>query len=232
MKRLSKIILAGSLCFALALPAFAENKEQKRLQESTEVLREVLSSHGGIPSEALDKAMCVLVYPNVKKVGVGIGVSYGRGVLTCRAGLQKDASWSAPAMFTLNVSSVGPQVGTIANDYVLLIMTQNGAEKLLSGKMKLGADASAAAGPSGANAQGFNDGQLNADILTYARSRGGWFAGASLANSAIGSDNVANRDLYDKDITASQIVRDGSVSVPASAEPLIALLDDAKTSSK
>jgi lipid-binding SYLF domain-containing protein len=149
------------VCFAISLPLFAENKYSKRLAESTTVLTTILDKHE-IPQDVLDKAVCVLVYPGVKKVAVGIGATYGRGVLSCRTGNEMAGKWSAPAMYTLDTGSLGVQLGSTSTDYVLLVMTTRGANKVLSGKLKLGADANATAGPSSANAAGFND--PNVDI--------------------------------------------------------------------
>ena len=139
------------------------------MADSTTVLKTILDKHE-IPQNVLDKAACVLVYPGVKKVGVGLGVSYGRGVLVCRTGAKMTGPWSAPAMYTLDTGSLGAQLGSTSTDYVLLVMTERGADKVLSGKLKLGADAHAVAGPSGANAAGFND--PNVDILSYSQSKG------------------------------------------------------------
>lgn len=158
----------------------------------------------------------------VRKVGVGIGVTYGRGVLVCRSGINMDGAWSAPAMYRLNVGSLGIQLGSSQTDYVLLVESQQGAIKILSGKLKLGADASAVAGPTGAKAVSAND--INVDILTYSRAKGGPFAGAVLGSASMDSDDDANKSLYGKPLHATQIVRNGIVPVPNSGKPLIAVL--------
>jgi lipid-binding SYLF domain-containing protein len=224
--RTMKKSLLAVLCLAIALPAFAQTKVDKRLSESTAVLKTLLSKPDGINKALLDKADCVLVYPSVKKVGVGIGVSYGRGVLVCRSGKEMRGKWGAPVMYTLDTGSLGAQLGSTATDYVLLVMSQRGADKVLSGKLKLGADANATAGPSSANAAGFND--PNVDILTYSQAKG-LFAGVSLGSASLASDNDANKALYGKDIDAMEIVR-GDAAVPAAGKPLVDLLD--KTSPK
>ena len=211
------------MCVAAALPLVGQGKQAKRLTDSTAVLQTILDKKE-IPQNILDKAACVLIYPSVKKVGIGVGVSYGRGVLVCRTGPKMDGTWSAPAMYTLDTGSLGPQLGTTATDYVLLVMTQKGADKVLSGKLKLGAGASAVAGPSAANASGFND--PNIDILSYSQSKG-LFAGASLGSASMGSDNDANKELYGKSVDATQIIRDGSVTMPAAGKGLEELLDKA-----
>lgn len=215
--------LALFVCCAVALPLMAQKKVDSRLDESTAVLNAIVTKQN-IPQATLDKAVCIAVYPRVKKVGVGVGVSYGRGVISCRQGKSMDGKWSAPAMYTLDTGSLGAQLGSSSTDYVLLVMTPTGASKLLSGKLKLGADASAVAGPSGAKAVGQND--PNTDILTYSQAKGGLFAGASLGSASLASDNDANKALYGKDIDASQIVRDGA-AVPPSGQAFVDELNKA-----
>ena len=207
-------------CLALCLPVVAQNKATKRVQESTTVLQGVLGSQQ-IPKNVLNKAVCVLVYPSVKKVGIGLGMSYGRGVLTCRSGANMTGKWSPPAMYTLDTGSLGAQLGGTATDYVLLIMNPQAAGRALSGKLKLGADASATAGPSSASAGTYDE---KADVLTYSRSKG-LFAGASLGSASMGTDNDANKELYGKEVTAEQIVRGDAVKVTDAGKPLVDLLD-------
>jgi SH3 domain-containing YSC84-like protein 1 len=213
----------GVLAVVLAtmLPLIAQDKAAKRLAESTAVLKTIFTKQE-IPKSLLGKAVCVLVYPSVRKVGVGIGVTYGRGVITCREGAEMNGHWSPPAMYTLDTGSLGAQLGSTSTDYVLLVMTQRGANKVLSGKLKLGADASAAAGPSGAQAVGFND--PNVDILTYSQAKG-LFAGASLGSASMASDDDMNKELYGKSIDATQIVRDGATAVPESGKELVDFLN-------
>lgn len=213
------------LCLgATALPLVAADKFTARLDESTGVLNGIVSKQE-IPKSILDHAVCIVVYPRVKKVGVGVGVSYGRGVLSCRRGPNMNGAWSAPAMYTLDTGSLGVQLGGSSTDYVLMVMTQRGAEKILSGKLKLGADASAVAGPSGAKAVGVND--PNVDLLTYSQAKDGLFAGASLGSASLASDDDANKALYGKDVSAQQIVRDGTVPAPAAASGFLAALRSA-----
>ena len=215
-----------SLSMAVSVILGADEKIQKRLEESTAVLKTIVNKQD-IPKSILDKAVCVLIYPGVKKVGVGIGVTYGRGVLTCRSGKDMTGKWSAPAMYTLDTGSLGAQLGSTSTDFLAVVMTQRAADKILSGKLKLGADASAVAGPNGAKAVGFND--PNVDVLTYSQAKG-LFAGASIGSASMASDDDANKDLYGKSIDALQIIRDGAVPVPAPGSALIALLN--KTSPK
>ncbi|HEY4930432.1 MAG TPA: lipid-binding SYLF domain-containing protein [Terriglobales bacterium] len=216
-----KKFLLAVLCLTVALPAFAQSKVDKRLSESTAVLTTLLTKPDGISKTLLDKAECVLIYPAVRKVAVGIGGTYGRGVLICRSGKEMNGEWGSPIMYTLDTGSLGVQLGSTSTDYVMLVMTQRGADKVLSGKLKLGADASAAAGPNAAQANGFND--PNIDILTYSQAKG-LFAGASLGSAAMGADDDANEKLYGKPIDAMEIVR-GNAPVPATGKPLVDLLD-------
>ena len=216
-----KKLVVAAICLATALSAIAQEKLDKRIAESTTVLANIIDKPNGIPRSLLDKAECVLVYPGVKKVGVGIGVGYGRGVLLCRSGKAMDGNWGAPVMYTLDTSSLGAQLGTTSTDYVLLVMSQIGADKVLSGKIKLGSDATAAAGPAGAQAAGFNDPKV--DILTYSQTKG-LFAGASLGNAAMGADNKADQELYGKTVDAMEIIR-GDVPVPATAKSLVDMLN-------
>jgi SH3 domain-containing YSC84-like protein 1 len=217
---MKKLVLVA-MCLALAIPAVAQDKLDKRIAESTTVLANIIDKPNGIPRSLLDKAECVLVYPGVKKVGVGLGVSYGRGVLICRSGKTADGNWGAPVLYTLDTNSLGAQLGSTSTDYVLLVMSQNGMDKVLSGEIKLGTDATAAAGPSGAQAANFNDPKI--DILTYSRTKG-LFAGASLASATMGADNKADQQLCGKTIDAVEIIR-GDVPVPASAKLLVDMLN-------
>jgi SH3 domain-containing YSC84-like protein 1 len=218
---MTKKIVLLTIALASAFPALAQDKASQRLTESTAVLKTIINEQG-IPKSLLSRAVCVLVYPSVRKVGVGIGVTYGRGMITCRKGTQMNGGWSAPAMYTLDTGSLGVQLGSTSTDYVLLVLTQRGANKVLSGKLKLGADASAVAGPSGAKAVGFND--PNVDILTYSQAKG-LFAGASLGSASMASDNDMNSELYGKPMDATQIVRDKSVPVPAAGKDMLYFLN-------
>ena len=208
-------LIAGLLCIAAALPAVAQKADQ-RLTESTAVLK-TIAEKSSIPNTAWSKTKCVMVYPSVKKVAIGFGQAYGRGVMVCRTGADMTGPWGAPIMYTLDTSSLGVQLGSSATDYVLLVITQRGADKILSGKLKLGAGASAVAGPTGANAAGFND--PNIDILSYSQSKG-LFAGASLGAASMASDDKMNAELYNKDIDGTQILR--TEKIPAAAQPLVA----------
>ena len=226
----SKWISVGLLA-ALALPVYAQEKEQERVENAGSVMKEILNAPDSIPQDVLDKADCVVVLPSVKKFAIGIGGSYGRGVMTCREGKDFKGKWGAPTMMALEGGSVGLQLGGEATDFVLLLMTTSSASSILSSKVKLGGDASAAAGPVGRSASAETDAAMKAEILSYSRARGA-FAGVSLAGSTLRPDNDANKDLYGKKIEAKEIVLDGAVKAPPSASTLISTLDKASPVNK
>jgi len=222
--------LVAFLFVCCALPVSAQEKEQERLKESHDVLKEILDTPDkGIPKDLLDKAECVVVFPSVKKVALGIGASYGRGVITCRTGENFRGPWSAPAMFALEGASFGLQLGGEATDFVLLVMNEKGARSVMSSKVKLGADASAAAGPVGRSTSAETDAAMKAEILSWSRARG-VFGGISLSGSTLRSDDDANKNLYGKKLNAKDVVIDGKASTPAAGKPLVDLLE--KTSPK
>jgi len=226
----SKWISVGLLA-ALALPAYAQEKEVERVENAGSVMKEILNAPDSIPQNVLDKADCVVVLPSVKKFAIGIGGSYGRGVMTCREGKDFKGKWGAPTMMALEGGSVGLQLGGEATDFVLLLMSASSASSILSSKVKLGGDASAAAGPVGRSASAETDAAMKAEILSYSRARGA-FAGVSLAGSTLRPDNDANKDLYGKKIEAKEIVLDGAVKAPPSASTLISTLDKASPVNK
>jgi len=207
-----------------ALPLCGQNKEQERLGESASVLREILNVPEDIPEDLLDRSECVIVFPSVKKFAIGVGGSYGRGVITCRKGEHFTGAWSAPAMFALEGGNIGFQLGGQATDFVLLVMNDKGAKSVLGSKVKLGADAAAAAGPKGRAATAATDVVMKAEILSYSRSRG-LFAGVSLEGSTLRSDNGANKNVYGRELSAREIVREGKARTPPAGRPLINLLN-------
>ncbi len=210
-----------ALCFLLATgAAYGASKEQKRLNNAGIVLEEIMNLPDNIPQDLLKKAECVIVIPSVKKVAIGFGGSYGRGAMVCRSGKTFDGPWGAPAMYALEGGSFGLQLGGEATDLVLLVMNERGVDSILSSKVKLGADASAAAGPKGRDAQAATDAFMQAEILSYSRSRG-LFAGISLAGSTIRPDNDANERIYGRAITAREIVRDNKVRIPATGRRMV-----------
>ena len=221
IKRLTPI--AALLAFSL-MPVYAQKKENDRVASAGRVMSEILRIPDNIPSDLLQKAECVIVLPSVLKFAIGIGGSYGRGVMVCRSGDDFSGSWGAPSMIALEGGSFGLQLGGQATDFVLLVMNNRGAKGILSSKVKLGADASAAAGPKGRDAAAATDVTMRAEILTYSRSRG-LFAGVSLEGSTLRPDNEANRKLYKKELHASDIVLHRAVRAPASAKQLLSVLN-------
>jgi len=219
-------LLAVVIVCGLAIPLFAQKKEQERVEEAGTVLKEILNIPDGIPKSIMAKAECVVVFPSVKKFAIGVGGSYGRGVISCRRGAAHSGPWSAPAMMALEGANIGLQLGGQATDFVLLIMNDKGADSVLTSKVKLGADAAAAAGPKGRNAAASTDIVMKAEILSYSRSKG-LFAGISLEGSTLRSDGGANKNLYGRDLNAKEIVKEGKVGAPGSAHTLMAALQGA-----
>lgn len=224
MKTVAVVLFSSVGFFPATLNA--ESNDDARLRESAHVVREILDIPDGIPQELLDKAECVIVLPSVKKFAFGIGGSYGRGAMICRTGKNFDGPWGAPAMYRLEGGGIGFQLGGQATDFLLLVMNPKGADSLLKSKVKLGADASAAAGPKGRAAGASTDATMRAELLTYSRSRG-LFAGVSLEGSTLRPDDGANRNIYRRELTAREILREGKVSIPDPAEDLVELLNRA-----
>lgn len=221
-----KTLKALLLLLVLLPAAFAADneKEQERVRASGDVLKEILNIPDDIPQDLLDKAECIVVLPSVKKGAFGVGASYGRGVMICRSGQHYTGLWGPPALYALEGASIGFQLGGQATDFVLLVMNPKGAKSLLSSKVKLGADASAAAGPKGRTAEGATDIVMNAEILSYSRNKG-LFAGVSLEGSTLRSDGSANEKLYGQRLTAKEIIRLHKVKTPECGRELVALLD-------
>src|SRR5271165_710515 len=210
---MTKKLVIFTFCLAIASPLFAQKKEEERLSNSATVMQEILGENNGLPKSILTQAECVLIFPSVKKVAIGIGGSYGRGALVCRTGATMNGDWGAPAMYKLDQGSIGVQLGSTATDFVLVVMNQKGAEQILNGKTKLGGNAAAAAGPTGAQATGYNADAMNTDVLTYSRSKG-LFAGVSLEGASMEADNEANKKLYGKDLGAKEVVTGAQEIVP------------------
>ena len=202
----------------------ADNKEQKRLENSGVVMQEIMNIPDNIPHDVMKKAECVIVFPSVLKAAFVVGASYGRGAMLCRTGKDFHGPWGAPAMMALEGGSVGFQIGGQATDLVLLIMNDRGAQSILSSKVKLGGDASIAAGPVGRDASADTDAFMRAEILSYSRTRG-IFAGVSLEGSTLRPDDDATADVYGRKLTAREIVIEGRVAVPPSGRHLVRVLD-------
>src|SRR6266852_5916106 len=225
MKKIVPFLLAISL---IALPLRADNKkEMGRLENCGTVIQEIMDIPDDIPQDLIDKADCIIVYPSVVKGAFIFGASYGRGAMTCRTGEKFNGPWSAPTMMALEGGSFGLQIGGQATDFVLLVMNERGAKSILASKVKLGGDASVAAGPVGRDASADTDATLRSEILSYSRARG-LFAGVSLEGSTIRPYSGDNRRVYGRKIPAREIVLSGTVAVPPAAEQLISTLD-AKT---
>src|SRR6202166_3990946 len=227
--KLYTLVTIGMLAFASL--SFAKDpdktkEQQDRLQNANSVITEILKVPDNIPQDLLDKARCVIVMPSVLKAAFVVGGSYGRGTMVCRTGKDFSGPWGAPAMYALEGGSVGLQIGGEATDFVFLVMNDRGVDSLLRSKVKLGADATIAAGPVGRTAAADTDAYLRSEILSYSRARG-VFAGISLEGSTLRPDNGANRDLYGRSVTAAEIIKESEVQAPSIASHLIAQLENA-----
>lgn len=218
------VAVPALLVSSTAQAASDKSKQESRLENSGEVMKEILNIPDDIPQDLLDKAVCVIVMPSVLKAAFGFGGSYGRGAMTCRGGDHFNGPWSAPTMMTLEGGSFGFQLGAQATDFVLLVMNPRGASAILTSKVKLGADASAAAGPKGRNAEAATDATMRAEVLTYSRARG-LFAGISLSGSSLRPDTNGNQALYGRKLSATDIALHGAVPVPSAARALISTLN-------
>jgi SH3 domain-containing YSC84-like protein 1 len=214
-----RYVLAFCLVFGMATLG-AQDKEQSRLENCGVVMEEILNVPDNIPQELLEKAECVIVIPSMIKVAVGIGGSYGRGAMVCRSGKSFDGAWGAPAMYTLEGGSFGLQLGGEATDLVLLVMNTRGVDALLSSQVKLGGNASVAAGPKGRALEASTDASLRAEILSYSRSRG-LFAGVALSGTSLRPDDDANAQVYGRKLTARRIVTGKALTVPESGRRLV-----------
>lgn len=227
-----KVIASFFVVLMSAVATLANDQhEEERVKDAGVVLKEILNIPDDIPQDLLDKAECLIILPSVKKGAFGVGGSYGRGVMICRSGQHYTGKWGAPALYALEGISIGFQLGGQATDFVLLVMNPKGAQSLLSSKVKLGADASAAAGPKGRTAEGATDIVMNAEILSYSRNKG-LFAGISLEGSTLRSDGSANEKLYGRKLTAKEIIREVKVGTPACAHELVSLLDSKSPTNK
>jgi len=224
IKRMISSLMALALVALPLLAARDNRKETDRLENCGTVIKEVMDIPDNIPQDLIDKAECIIVYPSVLKAAFIVGGSYGRGAMVCRSGEHFTGPWSAPTMMALEGGSVGFQLGGQATDFVLLVMNPRGARSILSSKVKLGADASAAAGPKGRTANASTDATLRAEVLSYSRNRG-LFAGLSLEGSTVRPDNDANERIYGKKVEAESIVFKGAVAVPPAAQKMIAYLN-------
>src|ERR1700678_1319846 len=221
---MKRTVVALSLMGLMVLPVFGQDKEEDRVKAAGTVISEIMNVPDDIPQNVIDKADCVVVLPSVLKAAFVVGGSYGRGVLTCRSGRNFRGPWSAPSMMALEGASFGLQLGGQATDFVLLLMSPRSGRNILKSLVKIGGDASAAAGPVARNASAETDATVVAEILSYSRARG-LFAGISLSGSTLRPDNDANKRLYGKEVSAKAIVFDRAVPAPQSAELLLSTLD-------
>jgi len=219
MKRVLALCLAASV-----VTLGAQGKEEDRLRACATVLKEIVNMPDDLPKDLLDKAECVIVFPGVKKLAVGVGGSYGRGAMSCRTGDAFTGPWSAPTLMALEGGSIGFQIGGQETDFVLLVMNDRGATSVLGSKVKLGADASAAAGPKGRTAGASTDVVMQAEMLTYSRSRG-LFAGVSLEGSTLRPDKEANALVYGSQIAPRDLVK-GGIAVPSAAKGMLEVLNE------
>jgi SH3 domain-containing YSC84-like protein 1 len=223
MQKLLTAVLS-LLALSIAMAAVDNEHEADRVKDAGVVMKEIINIPDNIPKDLVDRAECVIVLPSVKKLAIGIGGSYGRGIMTCRTGQHFTGPWSAPAMYALEGGNIGFQLGGEATDFILLVMNPRGASSLMGSKVKLGADAAAAAGPKGRAAAADTDVAMRAEILSYSRSRG-LFAGVSLEGSTLRPDNRANGKLYGRKLSAKEIIRQGKAGAPGSAHELLSLLN-------
>jgi len=231
MKRAGFIAAAFLLVLTNGAIFAKKDKVEERLAECGLVMKEILKIPEGIPQDLLDKAECVAVMPSVKKAAFGIGGSYGKGALVCRTGKDYDGPWGPPAMYRLEGMSIGFQLGGSATDFVLLVMNPRGVQSLIKSKVKLGADASAAAGPKGRTTSAETDVLMTAEILTYSRSKG-LFAGVSLKGSTLREDSGDNKDLYGRKISAKEIILESKVKTPQGAKELVLVLQERSPENK
>jgi SH3 domain-containing YSC84-like protein 1 len=222
----SKVFAYSLAAILVSTAVQAQEHEQDRLRHSGEVLMEILNIPDNIPKTVLDKSECVIVIPSVKKFAIGIGGNYGRGAMTCRSGQTFTGPWGPPAMVALEGGNIGFQLGGQATDFVLLIVNPKGIDSILKSKVKLGADAAAAAGPKGRDAQAATDVLMHAEILTYSRSRG-LFAGISLDGSTLRPDNSATEKIYGHKISARDVVIGHKAATPKAGQLLISTLQKA-----
>ncbi len=229
MKKIWNVIAMTALLATFALGQSDDQKkeggatERERVKASGDVLKQILDMPDkGIPNDLLSDSKCVIVLPSVKKVAIGIGGSYGRGVMSCRTGSDYKGPWSAPVMMASSGGNIGFQLGGQETDFVILVTNDQGAKSILTNKVKLGADASVAAGPVGRTAEASTNASMKAEMLSYSRSRG-VFGGIAFSGATLKPDSDANENLYGKKVTASEIIA-GKVSMPQEAKQLVQTL--------
>src|SRR6516225_11901252 len=216
------------MCVGLITSGWAASgdDEKERVKESGQVLKEIMDAPDkGIPGSVLDGTKCVIVIPNMKKAGFVVGASYGRGVMTCRQGADFKGPWSPPVMMASSGGSFGLQIGGESTDFVILVLNDGGARAMMKNKLKLGTDASIAAGPVGRTAEASTSGNMKAQMLSYSRSQG-VFGGVSLSGATLRVDGDANKNLYGEKVTPEQLLK-SEVPMPEVAKPMITTLNQA-----
>jgi lipid-binding SYLF domain-containing protein len=198
---------------------YAAEGAAERLNTSAEVLNEVMSAPDkGIPHDLLEKAQCIVIVPGLKKGAFIVGGKFGKGFMSCRHASGR--GWSAPAAIRVEGGSFGFQIGGSETDAVMLVMNERGAQKLMSSKFTVGADASVAAGPVGRTSSADTDAKMHAEILTYSRARG-VFAGVALDGATLRPDQDANAELYGHSVATNKEIVEGSMAPPAAASRLM-----------
>ena len=215
-------LFVGACALLVPTAASAQVKEKKRLEACREVLEELLGGEERIPRDLLDKAECVAVVPSAKKLALGFGARHGKGAVVCRTG-GGSGPWGAPLMISIGGGSFGLQIGGQAADYVFLIMNPKGIDYLMRSKFSLGADASVAAGPVGRTGSASTDLRMQAEILSYSRTRG-LFAGLSLEGTVVRQDRDGNVNLYGERVDPKRVLLEGGYPVPADGRGLVELL--------
>jgi lipid-binding SYLF domain-containing protein len=230
MKRVTSV---GAVLVAFLICAWADTgeKERDRITESTSVVKDIFNAPDkGIPFDVLVGTKCIIVIPGLKKAAFIVGGDYGRGVMTCRTGENFKGPWSAPLMMASGGGDIGFQIGAEATDVVILVLNDDGARSIMKSKVKLGAEASVAAGPVGRTAEASTNAVMKAQMLSYSRARG-VFAGVSVSGMTLRVDGDANENLYGEKVSPQQILN-GGVTTPPEAKPLIAAIKQATAKAK
>jgi SH3 domain-containing YSC84-like protein 1 len=227
MKRRSITVLAilGAITGSVAWASSVRDDATERLRSSAKVLKQIASAPDkGIPEEVVKNAKCIVVFPDVIKAGVIIGGKYGHGVSVCRTASKRAGGWSAPAFITISGGTFGPQIGAEGVDVVMVVMNDKGLQELLSNKVRMSLEGSAAAGPVGRHATVGADWKMDTEILTYARSKGA-FAGQTLEGAVIETDDDATKAIYGSDVPANKILS-GAIAVPSPAAPFLSAVNE------
>jgi lipid-binding SYLF domain-containing protein len=219
----------GAIVLGLIASVWADSgeKERDRITASANVVKDIFNAPDkGVPLSILDGTKCVIVIPDLKKAAFIIGGDYGRGVMTCRTGENFKGPWSPPIMMASGGGDIGFQLGVEGTDVVILVLNEEGARSIMKSKVKLGAEASVAAGPVGRTQEAATNEMMKAEMLSYSRSRG-LFAGVSVSGMTLRVDGDANQNLYGEKVTSEQILQSEGITMPQEAKPLLAALQQA-----